>query len=136
MDPSEQEYADGVLDQAAMKICSDIASNTRLQVTNAWLKAQGRQLGRFRDASEIYLTADQYEQIGHPMFRDRPDVFRALCELWASEGFQERSKKNRNPGTANSMHTLGADGYRRKAQRHAARTGEQISDIELYVMGA
>jgi hypothetical protein len=57
-------------------------------------------------------------QIELPMFEDRPQVYRALCELWASEAFQERSRKHRNPGTASSTHTLGGDGYRRKAQRH------------------
>jgi len=115
----QQDYADRVLDQAARKICSDAFSNLRLQVPNAWLKAQGQRLGRFRDCSEIFLTAEQYEQIGHPMFEDRPQIFRVLCELWASEAFQELSRKKRNAGTGNSSHKFGADGYRRKAQRYA-----------------
>ncbi|WVZ52007.1 hypothetical protein U9M48_003103 [Paspalum notatum var. saurae] len=47
----------------------------------------------------------------------RPGPYKALCELWASEDFQERSKKHRNAGTKNASHTLGGDGYRQMAQR-------------------
>ena len=58
-----------------------------------------------------------YMQTGHPLFADQPSPYKALCEVWASEGFQERSKKYRNVGTKNATHTLGGDGYRRMAQR-------------------
>ncbi|WVZ53454.1 hypothetical protein U9M48_004394 [Paspalum notatum var. saurae] len=58
-----------------------------------------------------------YMQTGHPLFADQPVPFKALCELWASEGFQERSKKHRNVGTKDASHTLGGDEYRRMAQR-------------------
>ena len=63
VEPSQQDHADRVLNQAAKKICNDLFSNIRLQVTNAWFKAQGQQLGAFRDSSEIYLTAEQYGQV-------------------------------------------------------------------------
>ena len=63
VDPMHQDYADRVLNQAAKKICKDLFSNIRLQVTNAWLKHQGQQLGAFRDSSDIYLTAEQYGQV-------------------------------------------------------------------------
>ncbi|WVZ96937.1 hypothetical protein U9M48_042516 [Paspalum notatum var. saurae] len=68
-------------------------------------------------ASETYLTAEEYEQTGHPVFADQPGPYNALCEMWASKGFQDRSKKHRNVGTKNASHTLGGDGYRRIAQR-------------------
>ncbi|WVZ50860.1 hypothetical protein U9M48_002071 [Paspalum notatum var. saurae] len=119
VDPSEQDHASKVLESAAKKICKDLFSNIRLQVTNCWLKSQGQPLGRFRDASEMYLTAEQYASVSHPLFQDRPGPYKALCDLWASEGFQMRSKKHRNAGTKNATHKLGGDGYRRKAQRSA-----------------
>ena len=57
------DYAEKVLDQATMNICKDAFSNLRLQVTNAWLKSPGQPLGCFRDCSETYLTAEEYEQV-------------------------------------------------------------------------
>ena len=63
VDPLQQDYADKVLNQAANKIYKDLFSNLRLQVTNAWFKSQGQPLGRFRDCSETYLTAEEYEQV-------------------------------------------------------------------------
>jgi len=63
VDPSEQDHASKVLESAAKKICKDLFSNIRLQVTNCWLKNQGQPLGRFRDASEMYLTAEQYASV-------------------------------------------------------------------------
>ena len=56
-------------------------------------------------------------QISHPLFQDQPGPYKALCDLWASEAFQERSRKHRNEGTKNAGHKLGGDSYRRKAQR-------------------
>ncbi|WVZ64237.1 hypothetical protein U9M48_013790 [Paspalum notatum var. saurae] len=43
VDPSEQDHANKVPEN----------------VTNSWLKSQGQPLGRFRDASEMYLTAEK-----------------------------------------------------------------------------
>ena len=63
VDPIHQDHADRVLNQAAKKICKDLFSNIRLQVTNAWLKHQGRQLGGFRDSSDTYLTAEEYQSV-------------------------------------------------------------------------
>ena len=63
VDPLQQDHADRVLNQVAKKICKDLFSNIQLQVTNAWFKAPGQQLGAFRDSSEIYLTAEQYGQV-------------------------------------------------------------------------
>ncbi|WVZ90632.1 hypothetical protein U9M48_036917 [Paspalum notatum var. saurae] len=103
-------------------------------VTNAWLKAQGQQLGAFRDSSEIYLTAEQYGQVTHPLFEDQPGPYKALCDLWASKRFQEQSRKHRHPGTKKATHKLGGDGYRRKVQRMVARTGEEPSAVDLYIM--
>ena len=63
VDPSEEDHANKVFDGAAKKICKDLFSNLRLQVTNAWLRSQGQPLGRFRDASDMYLTAEQYGSV-------------------------------------------------------------------------
>ncbi|WVZ50061.1 hypothetical protein U9M48_001355 [Paspalum notatum var. saurae] len=108
VDPLQQDYADKVLNQAANKIYKDLFSNLGLQVTNAWLKAQGQPLGRFRDCSEMYLTAEEY---GH-----------------------EQSKKHKHPRTKNASHKLGGDGYHRKAQRMVARTGEKPNAVDMYIM--
>ncbi|WVZ52253.1 hypothetical protein U9M48_003332 [Paspalum notatum var. saurae] len=89
------------------------------KVTNSWLKSQGQPVGHFRDASETYLTAEEYGSISHPLFEDQPGPYKAFCDLWASEEFQERSRKHRNVGTKNATHKLGGDGYSRKAQRSA-----------------
>ncbi|WVZ76615.1 hypothetical protein U9M48_024578 [Paspalum notatum var. saurae] len=110
VNPSEQDHANKVLKNAANKICKDLFSNLRIQVTNSWLKSQRQPVGRFRDASETYLTAEEYGS---------PGPYKALCDLRASEEFQERSRKHRNAGTKNATHKLGGDGYRRKAQRLA-----------------
>ncbi|WVZ52768.1 hypothetical protein U9M48_003793 [Paspalum notatum var. saurae] len=59
-----------------------------MQVTNCWLKSQGQPLGHFRDASEMYLTAKKYASVSHPLIQDQPGPYKALCDLWASEGFQ------------------------------------------------
>ncbi|WVZ64289.1 hypothetical protein U9M48_013833, partial [Paspalum notatum var. saurae] len=95
------------------------------KVTNSWLKSQGQPVGRFRDASETYLTAEEYGSISHPLFEDQPGPYKALCDLWASEEFQERSRKHRNAGTKNATHKLGGDRYCRKAQR-SAEYGKEI----------
>ncbi|WVZ80127.1 hypothetical protein U9M48_027629 [Paspalum notatum var. saurae] len=90
-------------------------------VTNSWLKSQGQPVGRFRDASETYLTAEEYGSISLPLFEDQPGPYKALCDLWASEEFQERSRKHRNAGTKNATHKLGGCDDRRVAEcrRHA-----------------
>ncbi|WVZ52147.1 hypothetical protein U9M48_003235 [Paspalum notatum var. saurae] len=134
VDPSEQDHASKVLESAAKKICKDLFSNIRLQVTNCWHKSQGQPLGRFHDASEMYLTAKQYASVSHPLFQDQPGPYKALCDLWASKGFQVRSKKHRNVGTKNATHKLGGDGYHRKAQRSVAATGEAPSAVDMYIM--
>jgi hypothetical protein len=70
----------------------------------------------FEDCCYDVLTL-VYMQITHPWFEDRPEVYRALCDLWASEHFQVRSRRARNSGTSSSSHTLGGNGYVRKAKR-------------------
>jgi hypothetical protein len=50
-------------------------------------------------------------------FRGWRTVHRALCEQWASEEFQEKSKKKRNCATKGVNHTFGGDGYIRTAKR-------------------
>ena len=63
MNPSEQDYASKVLENAANKICKDLFSNLRIQVTNSWLKSQGQPVGCFRECSETYLTAEEYGSV-------------------------------------------------------------------------
>ncbi|WVZ96375.1 hypothetical protein U9M48_042026 [Paspalum notatum var. saurae] len=94
VNPSEQNHASKVLENAANKICKDLFSNLRIQ----------------------------------------PGPYKALCDLWASEEFQERSSKHRNAGTKNATHKLGGDGYRRKAQCSVAATGESPSAVDMYIM--
>ncbi|WVZ84723.1 hypothetical protein U9M48_031716 [Paspalum notatum var. saurae] len=130
VDPSEVDYAEKVLDQAAMKICNDTFSNLRLHVTNAWLKSQGQQLGHFWDCSEMYLTAEEYEQIRHPLFEDQPGPYKALCELWASEDFQERSKRHRNEEYGKEMCRRYGDKY---DWRNAPIDGRQVTWTVIHV---
>lgn len=56
-------------------------------------------------------------QVQLPWLEDRPDAYRALCVLWASEAFQEKSKKKRHCATKGVNHTFGGDGYIRTAKR-------------------
>ena len=56
-------------------------------------------------------------QVRLPGFEDRPNAYRALCEVWASPEFQEKSQRKRNSGTSSATHTFGGDGYVRLAKR-------------------
>ncbi|WVZ77332.1 hypothetical protein U9M48_025211, partial [Paspalum notatum var. saurae] len=103
VNPSEQDHASKVLENAANKICKDLFSNLRIQIS-------------------------------HPLFEDQLGPYKALCDLWASEEFQERSRKHRNAGIKNATHKLGGDGYRRKAHRSVAETGESPSAVDMYIM--
>ncbi|WVZ51547.1 hypothetical protein U9M48_002684 [Paspalum notatum var. saurae] len=103
------------------------------EVTNSWLKSQGQPVGHFRDASETYLTTEEYGSISHPLFEDQPGPYKALCDLWTSEEFQERSRKHRNVGTKNATHKLGGYGDRRvvECRRHSdwPNMGRRWKDI-------
>jgi len=89
-----------------------------LQVTNQFMKTvKGLPVFHFRQYSDIYLTAEEYQQVQLPWLEDRPDAYRALCVLWASEAFQEKSKKKRHCATKGVNHTFGGDGYIRTAKR-------------------
>jgi hypothetical protein len=56
-------------------------------------------------------------QVQLPWLEDRPDAYRALCRLWASEEFQAKSMKKRNSANKGGKHTFGGDGYIRTAKR-------------------
>jgi hypothetical protein len=45
------------------------------------------------------------------------EAYRALCELWASLEYQEKSAKNRKSGSVFGTHAFGADGYVYMGQR-------------------
>ena len=64
MDPADKEHADRVLDVCAKKVCRDAFSNARLQVTNQFMKTvKGLPVFHFRQYSDIYLTAKEYQQV-------------------------------------------------------------------------
>ncbi|WVZ97071.1 hypothetical protein U9M48_042633 [Paspalum notatum var. saurae] len=81
----------GVVEKNEILLCKS------LRVTNSWLKSQGQPVGRFRDALETYRTAEEYGSISHPLFEDQPGPYKALCDLWASEEFQERGPDPSQP---------------------------------------
>jgi len=81
------------------------------------------------------LTAEEYQQVQLPWLEDRPDAYRALCVLWASEAFQEKSKKKRHCATKGVNHTFGGDGYIRTAKRMEVATGVEPSPIDVYLRG-
>ncbi|KAG2543386.1 hypothetical protein PVAP13_9NG742977 [Panicum virgatum] len=136
VDPADKEHADRVLDVCAKKVCRDAFSNARLQVTNQFMKTvKGLPVFHFRQYSDIYLTAEEYQQVQLPWLEDRPDAYRALCVLWASEAFQEKSKKKRHCATKGVNHTFGGDGYIRTAKRMEVATGVEPSPIDVYLRG-
>ncbi|WVZ64263.1 hypothetical protein U9M48_013813 [Paspalum notatum var. saurae] len=67
------------------------------------------------------------ESISHPLFENQPGPYKELCDLWASEEFQERSRKHRNAGTKNATHKLGGCGDRIVVEcRRHAEYGKEI----------
>ncbi|WVZ63727.1 hypothetical protein U9M48_013335 [Paspalum notatum var. saurae] len=88
VDPSKQDHTNKFLENAANKICKDLFSNLRIQIINSWLKSQVQPLGRFRDASETYPTAEEYGLISHPLFEDQPGPYKALCDLGYLKNFR------------------------------------------------
>jgi hypothetical protein len=40
-----------------------------------------------------------------------PDAYQALCELWASPEYQEKSAMKRKSTELTGTHAFGADGY-------------------------
>ena len=71
MDPAPRDHADHVLEANTKKVCRDTFSNARLQVTNAFLKTVKRQaVTKFRDASDVYLTAEEYEQASYIYYQE------------------------------------------------------------------
>ena len=66
MDPALRDHADRVLEANTKKVCRDAFSNARLQATNAFLKTvKGQVMTKFRDVSDVYLTAEEYGQVSH-----------------------------------------------------------------------
>lgn len=64
VDPADKEHADRVLDVCARKVCRDAFSNARLQVTNQFMKqVKGLPILNFREYSDTYLTAEEYQQV-------------------------------------------------------------------------
>lgn len=144
MEPEAQEHADRVLEKNAKKVCRDAFSNARLQVVNACMKRRGHSINNFRQYSDVYLTVDQYMEVTLPWMEHRPQAYKALCEIWASPEWIEKSNRNRHRQRHQQdedddevvvNHTYGADGHIRLAKRMEAQTGVVPSPIDVYRRG-
>jgi hypothetical protein len=54
----EKEHADHVLEECAKKVCKDMTSNLRINVTNAYLKAHGVVVNNFKYHSATFFTIE------------------------------------------------------------------------------
>jgi hypothetical protein len=56
-------------------------------------------------------------QVSVPWMKDRPEAYRALCKIWASEEFIAKSMKCRESiDSGGSGHTYGPDGHVRMSK--------------------
>lgn len=69
-DPAEQmDHARSVFEVNARKLVMQMLSNARSQVVNDYLKLHDHEVGSFRDASDTYLTEEQYAEVGCVIFK-------------------------------------------------------------------
>jgi hypothetical protein len=55
-----------VFEKISHKLVSQSISNGRIRTSNEYLQTvEGKQLGSFRDGSDMYLTEEQYPMVKH-----------------------------------------------------------------------
>jgi hypothetical protein len=140
-DSSDMEHAKRVFHNTAKKVVKDAISNSRLQAVNQVLKSKGQSVLSFRQASDVYLSEEEYagvryrrvmvvfltcclpfDEIVHvqvtiPWMEGRPDAYRAFCQRWSSPDWIAKSMKHRASRGEGGGHKYGADGHQRMKKR-------------------
>lgn len=62
-----------------------------------------------------------FEQVTPKWMEEQQEAYKALCRLWASEEWIERSKSKRGNRGKEPGHNYGGDGHLRKARRMVIR---------------
>jgi hypothetical protein len=135
-----QDHTKSVFEKSAHKLVSQAISNGWICASNEYMETfEGQQLGSFRDGLDTYLIEEQYVMVKHvglnfiicflcfyyfqctikyvqvsiAWLKDRHEVYRALCKLWASEEFIAKSMRAQEcRGTGGSPgHRYGPNGY-------------------------
>ena len=72
-------------------------------------------------------------QVSISWLLDRPEAYRALCRLWASEEFIAKSKRAREcRGTSGPGHTYGPDGHLRLSKRMVRKLCTKLHSEYIY----
>lgn len=110
-DGESEVYAKKVFGVVAKKVIRNSFTNARIKAVASYYKlVKGINMSN-REAKDIYLTAEEYEQGDVDWIQKDMNAWRWMCAYWASDEFlaiSQRNKANRkrNPG----LHKYGPKG--------------------------